>query len=188
MLPFFRFKRKGSNEERNERTHAARSTKSIDRHAARARTRLLALQLLLADHHAGRELRRRFKSARAQRFHEGTPCCEPPNNSSPAHPRKRGREPEPGVLTRESYRLAVHIVKRHNRFTHCPHKAPAKKSQRRACCWARRTAESSPFREQKEDTTRRETTQDQPLRGAPRPEEEGSIITTETTLKLTAAH
>jgi hypothetical protein len=178
-----------SNEERNERTHAARSTKSIDRHAARARTRLLALQLLLADHHAGRELRRRFKSARAQRFHEGTPCCEPPNNSSPAHPQKRGREPEPGVLTRESYRLAVHIVKRHNRFTHCPDtRLLAKKSQRRACCWARRTAESSPFREQKEDTTRRETTQDQPLRGAPRPEEEGSIITTETTLKLTAAH
>ena len=129
------------------------------------------------------------KSARAQRFHEGTPCCEPPNNSSPAHPQKRGREPEPGVLTRESYRLAVHIVKRHNRFTHCPDtRLLAKKSQRRACCWARRTAESSPFREQKEDETRRETTQDQPLRGAPRPEEEGSIITTETTLKLTAAH
>jgi hypothetical protein len=121
MLPFFRFKRKGSNEERNERTHAARSTKSIDRHAARARTRLLALQLLLADHHAGRELRRRFKSARAQRFHEGTPCCEPPNNSSPAHPRKRtgaragrshSRELQTGGSHRETAQ-SIHTLPRH---------------------------------------------------------------------------
>ena len=33
---------------------------------------------------------------------------------------RKGREPKPGVLTRESYRLAIHIVKPHNRFTHCP--------------------------------------------------------------------
>jgi len=108
------------------------------------------------------------KSARAQRFHEGTPCCEPPNNSSPAHPRKRGREPEPGVLTRESYRLAVHIVKRHNRFTHCPDtRLLTKKSQRRACCWARRTAESNPFRRKKTrlDARRRMTNRSEAHRG-----------------------
>jgi hypothetical protein len=47
----------------DRRTQRSQRNESIDTHA-RARTRLLALQLLLADHHAGRELRA-HKRARA---------------------------------------------------------------------------------------------------------------------------
>ena len=62
------------------------------------------------------------KSARAQRFHEGTPCCEPPNNSSPAHPSKKrtgaragrshSRELQTGGSHRETAQ-SIHTLPRH---------------------------------------------------------------------------
>ena len=109
----------------HERRTRQESTKRIDRHATRAPA--------LSCSHCNYSWQTATPEGGcahyqcAQRFHEGTPCCEPPNNSSPAHPLlcSKGREPEPGVLTRESYRLAIHIVKPHNRFTHCPDKRRA---------------------------------------------------------------
>ena len=60
-------------------------------------------------------------------------------------------------------------MKRHNRFTHCPDtRRLARKSQGRACCWARRTAESASFSKEKKtrlDARRRKTNRSEAHRG-----------------------
>ena len=122
---------------------------------------------------------------RAQRFHEGTPCCEPPNNSSPAHP--QGREPEPGVLTRESYRLAIHIVKPHKTFTHCPDRRLAIKSEPTTGVLLGATDRGiKPFeRKERLDAETPQTNRSEAHCGLSRAD---PIVKTGTTLKLTAAH
>lgn len=71
-------------------------------------------------------------SQRQRYFHEGQACCEPPNNLSPTRSKQTEREPKPGVLTRESYTLAIHIVKPHKPLTHCPHAERSYKRQTRS--------------------------------------------------------
>ena len=93
--------------------------------------------------------------------------------------RSHSRELQTGDSHRETAQ-SIHTLPRH--------KAPREEEPRTGVLLGATDRGISLLLKKKEDTTRRETTQDQPLRGTPRPEEEGSIITTETTLKLTAAH
>jgi hypothetical protein len=127
------------------RIRSARGCGSFERAGLSRHTQRLDLQLLLADHHAGRKPHCRCESDR-RHFHEGTPSCEPPNSSKPLALHDLAvaeREPEPGVLTRElqtgdSQRETAQTLS-HNAQTEDQQK-PIK---RRACCWLWRGADTS---------------------------------------------
>jgi len=159
----------------------SRRNESIGTHA-RARTQLLALQLLLADHHAGREPRSKERNASTRGHH----AVSHQATRAPRILPKEGREPEPGVLTRESYRLAIHIVKPHNAFTHCPDRRLAVKSEPTTGVLLGATGRG--IYPTKGGKTRRETPQTNRSEAHWGLSRANSIVTTGTTLKLTAAH
>ncbi len=123
---------------RDEHAH----TRSPKAHACKRCTQLLVLQLLLDNRHAGRQLLKDPKDP-SSASKRGNHAVSHQTAKAP-HTMRTRREHWPGVLTRESYTLAIHIVKTHKPFTKCPVRSTATRTiQRQACCWAQQEVDSA---------------------------------------------
>jgi hypothetical protein len=109
-------------EERTKDARGTKSTNSIDR-PARARPHSAARFATTLGRPPRRKGERRALNSRVNATNASTRGHHAVSHQTTRAPRilhYKGREHKPGVLTRESSRLAIHIVKPHNRFTHCP--------------------------------------------------------------------